>query len=419
MRSHLTAFGLGAGLVLLVAGVVLIAGPRFIEIDGDDSDDDGVSIVNVDDGDSGSFQIKDGKLAVTAKWKGAFAFAGDARSLTSLAHSLEIESREGDERRKAIFENKDGKILVAAVLNDAALAGPEADAQAATLLQTFARASGVNAEERLKALIADGGKSAAIGEITSLAGGHAVGAYVSALSALATLDEQDVKDLSEQIAGLSSDYAKRQALGAMLKHQKIGPGGLQAVLGAAKTIKSDHEVRLIIEALSENAMTSAHAEAVTALLSDIESDHETRLAVEALVDSRSIVGADAARAVEAAISSIDGDYEKRLVVEAARARLGDADMDAAAIKAAGAIKSGHDRRLAIETVAGALSPQSPVWLTLIGLAEGVEGDHERRLAIESLAEHAPRDEATRGALAAAAASIGSDHDRRLAQDALN
>ena len=30
MRSHLTAFGLGAGLVLLAGGVLAVAGPHFI-----------------------------------------------------------------------------------------------------------------------------------------------------------------------------------------------------------------------------------------------------------------------------------------------------------------------------------------------------------------------------------------------------
>lgn len=416
MRSHMTAFGLGAGLVLLAGGVLAIAGPRFIDID---DERDGVSVVNLEDGDSGSFQLKDGKLAVAAKWKGDFEFAGDARSLTSLAKSLEVEVEEGGAVRKAVFENKDGKIVVSAFKNDAALAGADADAEAAALLQTFARSSGVNAGQRLKAIIAEGGKAAAIAEIGALTGGHAAGAYIGALAEIASLDDKDVDGLAERIADLKSDFAKRQALASLLEHQKLGESGLQAVLVAAKTIESDHEVRLIIEALSESAMSGTNAAAATALLADIESDHEIRLAVEALVESKALAGADAARAVAAAAAAIDGDYEKRLVIEAAAERLKDAGMAAATIAAADAIEGAHERRLAIDTIAESLDTDSPHWLALIGLAEGIDGDHERRLAVETLADLAPRNAEIKAALAEAAASIGSDHDRRLAQDALN
>lgn len=417
MRSHLTAFGLGAGLVLLAGGVLAIAGPRFIEINGDDGD--GVRVVNLEDGDSGSFQLKEGKLAVAAKWKGDFLFAGDARSLTSLAESLEVEVKDGDEVRKAVFESQDGKILVTAFKNESALGGAEADAEAAALLQTFARSSSVNADQRLKAIIAQGGKAAAIAEIGALKGGHAASAYIGALSKVATLDDEDVAGLSSGIASLASDYAKRQALASLLEHQKLGEAGLQSVLAAAKTIRSDHEVRLIIEALSEREMTSANASTASALLADIESDHEIRLAVEALIENGSLSGADAARSIAAAVSAIEGDYEKRLVIEAAAARFGDAAIAPAAIAAGDGIKSAHERRLAVENIAENLAVSSPYWTQLIALVKDIDSDHERRLAIESLADHAPDAQDVREALAAAAASIGSDHDRRLAQESLD
>lgn len=415
MRSHLTAFGLGAGLVLLAGGVLAVVGPRFIEIDGDE---DGVSVANLEDGDSGSFQLQDGKRAVAAKWTGDFLFAADARSLTSLSKSLEVEVKEGDLLRKAVFENRDGKVAVSAFKDDTALSGAEADAEAAALLQTFARSSGVNAGQRLKAIIAEGGKAAAVAEIGALTGGHAAGAYIDALAESATLDDDDVEILSRGVAKLTSDYAKRQALAALLENQKLGQAGLQSVLTAARTIESDHEVRLIIEALSESGMSSASAAAATALIADINSDHEIRLAVEALTGSKALDGASAARAVAAAVAAIEGDYEKRLVIEAAATRLGEADMAGAAIGAAGAIKGAHERRLAIETIAENLETGSADWLALIALAAAIDGDHERRLAVEALAGHAPRNSETKAALAAAAASIGSDHDRRLAQDAL-
>lgn len=416
MKSHLTAFGLGAGLVLLAAGVLTVVGPRFIEID---DDDDGVSVVNFDDGDSGSFQLKEGGLALAAKWKGVFEFSADARSLTALDRSLEVEVKDGSVLRRAVFEAADGKVKVSAFENDQPISGAAGDAEAAELLQLFARSSGVNAEQRLKAIIASGGKTAAVTEIGALTSGHAAGAYISALAQLATLDDADIANLSQRVAVQKSDYAKRRALTALLEHQKLSDAGLQEVLAAAKTIGGDHEVRLIVEALAENKMSPVNAAAVTALLADIESDHEVRLAAEALIQGKALKPTDAAQAAATSLAAIEGDYEKRLVIEAAAERLHDDVMAAALIEGADGIRGAHERRLAIEKISENISEASAFWPALIALVKGVDGDHERRLAVEALASHAPKTAELRAVLGEVAASISSDHDRRLAEDALN
>ncbi len=414
MKSHLTAFGLGAGLVLLAAGVLAVVGPRFIDVD-----DDGVSVVNFEDGDSGSFQLKEGGLALAAKWKGAFAFSSDARSLTTLDRSLEVEVKDGDTIRKAVFEKANDKVAVTVSRNDEALSGAAADAEAAELLQLFARSSGVNAEQRLSLIIAAGGKAAAIEEIGELTSGHAAGAYIGSLAEIATLDDADIASLSPQIATQKSDYAKRRALAALLEHQKLSDAGLQQVLAAAKSISSDHEVRLIVEALAENEMSPVNAAAATGLLADIESDHEVRLAAEALIQGGALKPTDAAEAAAAALGAIEGDYEKRLVIEAAAERLDEAAMAAALIAGAGGIKGAHERRLAIEKIGENIGEASSSWPALIALVKGVDGDHERRLSVEALASHAPKTAEARASLIEAVATIGSDHDRRLAEDALN
>lgn len=402
MKSHLTAFGLGAGLVLLAAGVLAIVGPRFIEID---DDDDGVSVVNFDDGDSGSFQLKEGGLALAAKWRGVFEFSGDGLSLTALDRSLEVEVKDGGDVRKAVFENADGKVKVSAFRNDQSLSGAAADAEAAELLQRFARSSGVNAEQRLKAIIGASGKAAAIEEVGALTSGHAASAYIGALAEMATLNDADIARLSPQIAAQKSDYAKRRALAALLERQKLSDAGLQDVLAAAKSISGDHELRLIVEALAENEMSPVSAAAATALLGDIESDHEVRLAAEALIQGGALKPSDAAQAAGAALAAIEGDYEKRLVIEAAAARLDDAGMAAALIAGADGVKGAHERRLAIEKIGENIGEQSPSWPALIALVKGVDGDHERRLAVEALAAHAPKSAEVRAALSEAAAAL--------------
>lgn len=415
MRSHLTAFGIGAGLALLGVGAIVIAGPRFIDVDAEE----GVSISNVSNGSSGSFQISEEGVKFSAKWRGEFAFKPDGRALQRLDESLEIERREGADTARVVYQLSDGAIK-ATVYRDGkeAPTGADADREAGDLLQRFARSSGVQAEERLKAIIAEGGKAAALAEIEALTSGHAVASYIEALAATVRLTDADVALLAGRAAKLESDYSKRVALAALLGGEGLSGAAVADIVKAAETIEGDHELRLIVEALAEKKAASAALAAAPALIARIEGDHETRLAVTALLESEGVAGADAAKALETAVGKLQSDHELRLIVEAATEKVNDPVVAAAAVGAVGAIDSAHDRRLAIEALAEALPEASEQWLALIKLAGAVDGDHDRRLAIETLAEKAPKTDAIAAALKQAAESIGSDHDRRLALEAL-
>lgn len=415
MRSHLTAFGLGAGLALLGVGAVVIAGPQFIDVE----PSEGVSISTVSDGPTGSFQISSDGVKFSAKWRGDFAFKPDGHALQSLDESLEIERREGGKMVRAVFNSGDGAIK-ATLYHDGkeAPAGADADREAADLLQRFARASGVKAEERVKAIIAEGGKAAALAEIEALTSGHAVASYVEALAATVRLTDADASLLAGRAARLDSDYSKRVALTALLGADSLSAAAVADIVKAADTIEGDHELRLIVEALADNKATAAALNAAPALIARIEGDHETRLALTAMLEADKVAAADAAKALDAAVGKLESDHELRLIVEAAAGKAKAPEIAAAAVRAIEAIEGAHDRRLAIESLADELPEASEQWMALIKLASAIDGDHERRLAIETLAERAPKSDAIAAALKEAAQSIGSDHDRRLALEAL-
>jgi len=194
MRSHLTAFGVGAGLSLLVAGVFALIAPK---IAANREDGEGVHVINIGDGDRGSFHLKDEGLDISAEWKGDFALAADGRSLSTLKDRLEITSKQKGVVRTAIFTRKGDAISVTTLLDEREEAqGAASGKEAADLLQRFARSSGVGAEARVKAMMALGGKAAVIDEIGKLEGSHAVGAYVEALASAATLEPADIKSLT-------------------------------------------------------------------------------------------------------------------------------------------------------------------------------------------------------------------------------
>ncbi|HNR78108.1 MAG TPA: hypothetical protein PKM48_13325, partial [Parvularculaceae bacterium] len=139
MRSHLTAFGVGAGLSLFAAGLVALVAPKIAD---SVSDKDGVHVVNFGRGDNGSFHLKENGLNLSVDWKGKFDFAADGRSLSSLRGKVEIVSAEKGDKRKAVFESRGEAVEVRAYRDEKEIgSADEAEAQAADLLQLFARSS--------------------------------------------------------------------------------------------------------------------------------------------------------------------------------------------------------------------------------------------------------------------------------------
>lgn len=415
MRSHLTAFGVGAGLSLLAAGAFALIAPKFIEAD---DDGDGVHIINIGDGENGSFHLKDEGLNVSAEWKGEFSLAADGRSLSALKGSLEVSSKEKGVTRKVVFSGRDGAISAKAFVDDDEEKGADTQRLAGDLLQLFARSSSVGAEDRVKAMMAAGGKAAVLNEITQLVGSHAVGGYVEALAAATPLTHDDIKLLTARVSKIDSDYAKRSAIAALLSTQELDDASVAEIIGVAKTIEGDHELRLIIEELAENPLNDRNFGIASSLIGEIEGDHEIRLAVAAMLENEGQSDANVARVLKIAARAIEGDYELRLAIETAEARLSGTEAGAAALEAIAAIEGGHDKRLAIEEFASALDGSSPHWIPLIESAAAIDGDHDRRLAIETLGGEAPETDEIRAALRKAAETIGSEHERRLALEAL-
>ncbi|MCB2113275.1 MAG: hypothetical protein KDD85_06965 [Parvularculaceae bacterium] len=417
MRSHLTAFGVGAGFSLFVAAIVAIAAPKVSDAV---SEKGGVHIVNIGRGGSGSFHLKEDGLNVSADWKGKFAFAADGRTLSSLKGEVEVVSVEKDAKRKAVFEGGGGDIQISAYAGGEKIdAEDEAAELAGDLLQLFARSSGVNADQRVSAIMAESGKAGVIAEIGDLRSAHAVGAYIEAFAQSAKLDAGEISALIDRIAMLEGDYSKRTAISAILKTQTLGEENEVRIIQAAKTIEGDHELRLMIEDLAEHGVNARSLSIASNLVEGIEGDHEIRLALSAFLENDAIDDVDAASLLDLAATSIDGDYELRLAVEAAGDRVGGETVGAAAIRAIGSIEGAHDRRIAIDDMADRLSADSSNWTALIELAAAIDGDYERRLAIEALSSKAPDRPAYRAALKQAAASISSEHERRLALESLD
>ncbi len=417
MRSHLTAFGIGAGLAIVCAAALGLFAPKFMDKINDD-DADGVHVINIGDDKSGSFHLREDGLNISAEWKGDFVFAADGRSLSSLDNRLEVRAKAADGEQKAVFTKRDGAIAAAYSVDGTPVEGEAGANGAAGLLQLFARTTSVNVDERVKAMLASGGKDRVLAEIGELKGGHALGAYIAALAAGSGLTGDEVKLLAGKVRGVKSDYAKRVALAALLGAPNLDDAATSEILDVAKTIEGDHELRLIVEELAERNLDARNFAVAAALIGDIESDHEVRLAVEALLESEHVDDATAAEALKIAASSIEGDYELRLAVEAAEERLDARAVADAALGAIGSIEGDHERRLAIELIASSLGAESPAWLSLVDLTAGIEDSRERRLAIEAISSAASADEAVRVALRKAASALDDQNERRLALDAV-
>lgn len=405
-----------AGIALCALATAVFAGQStHIE-----EKDDGVSVIHIVNDDNGKFVYRSDAVDLTADWNGVFTFSADGTRIETLDGKLDIEEERDGVRRRATFTG-DGAVRATRFDIDGRRQpdGAASDAAVEALVLSFVRVSGMRADERVAAMLRDGGTASVIEEIDAIGAGHAAQRYVRALAEQADLSDAELRRLAAMIADFDGDHGKRKAIGALLEYQTITPAALEALLTAAEGIEGDHELRKLLEAAVAGDLSAGGSATAFKLLARISGDHEYRKAAEALLDNKTFADSDAARLMELAPKTIGSNHDLRKLLEHASARVEQSPaVAAAAIDAVRAVGSDDDLRKAIEILASALPANSPHWPALIDAAGAIGSDHELRKAVEILHGAAPgRPEAAR-AIRELAHSIGSDHEREAALESI-
>ena len=275
----------------LVVGVILLAAfyaasfndhmdPAHIESDG------GEGVRQIVSGDRGEFSLNQADLKIKASWRGDYELSEDGGDIESLDHKLEISREANGLSERAVFE-RDGDAVERSYYIDGEKQedGDAADDGARNLLVAFLGASGAKAEERVAALLREGGPDAVISELGEIYGDHARERYAAVLTEQTDLTPDQLRALVKALKTIESDHDLRQALGAVMENETIGPDEAPLILEAADRIESDYDLRRLIETVAEKPMRADAIALAISLMERLDSDHDLRRASEAYSSS--------------------------------------------------------------------------------------------------------------------------------------
>lgn len=358
--------------------------------------------------------------ALAATGKGKFSFTAAEDDVATLDGSLEIEEQVDGITRSARFEKGDGRIERRFEVDGE----PSTDAAAnrawlARAIPSLLRATGIDAEVRVRRLIARGGVDAVLDEVDRIAMDSVRSTYLRELTEAGTLDAGRQDRYLAQAAAIDSDYEQRQALEALLEREVVDAGQLRGVHAIAATFESDYERRVLLEAaLPALRKTPRVARSWIDALDGMESSYEHRVALESLVEDVDLDAAGVERLLASA-ARIDSDYERRVILAAAAPQVARTAVSASAFaRATSTMDSDYETREALVALVRAMQPDSGNCRAVIDALAGVDSSYEASLVLTELAARMPKDAALIEAYRAAARRLGG-HERSEAEQALD
>ncbi len=384
MKNLRTLAWLTGAAIIVAAFYAGALRDRTVDIDFDA--DDSRTVAFVREGDQGAFRYRGDALEVEAEWRGDFTLNAEGDDVASLDGKLWIALERDARSEKAIFEPRRDGVRRRYFRDGEEAEGAEAEAGAAAAFATFMRVSGVQADQRVRAILDSAGAGAALAEIAALESDLAVRRYVLALNDLHELSGADIAALSDILRRMENDQDLRLTLSGLLETDGIGAPAVRSLLEAARGMESAHDIRKLIESAAAGPLDDAGMAQVIRLYGRIDGDHDLRKAAEALLESGALTPDQRALALAAAAGRIDGDRDMRVLLETA----------APDLPASGALVD--------------------AWFD--GFA-GIDTSRDQRLALEAIANGAAASPALAAAYRKAAAAIDDRRDREGALDALD
>lgn len=335
-------------------------------------------------GDGGEFSLRDENYALKAQWRGDIELAMSGNEIEAVDNSLTIKLEKDGVEEQVVF-NREGRGLATLYRRDGEdlSATPDAQSHIEEITLEFLRVSGIEAKQRVGALLKQGGADAVIAELDHLRGDPALEAYVDILARRTELSSAQRLALINAARRITSDHELSRALQSLIDHQDLKGKELAAITKAAKAIGNDYDKRNIVTGLAGNTMNDEAADRALDLFEDLGSDHDLRIVAEALLANKGFDADHAARLLYLARDRIDSDHDLRRTLKAAAPRLNHAGL-------------------------------AEAWL---GTWETLESDYEKRVALEEAAAHLSGDAAIAGRFRSAATAIGSSHEREKALEA--
>lgn len=332
--------------------------------------------------DEWMFSSKENGRGLEVRAKGNVEFNDDYSDIKSLAPngSLRVrDSRTSPARRLDIEADSNGNLKRTLFVNDVAQAFDDnARRWMAELMLEMVRQGGFDAERRVARIFANGGAQAVLNEITFIKGDYAQSLYFRHLLKQSSLDAATVQRIVPQIAReLSSDYEKRQALGAVAEQHLRDAGVLQALIAATGTVGSDYERGQLLKVfLQGKELSDSQLQAALQVIAGINSDYEQAQALLRVAQSQKVAPAALPQLFEA-IKSIGSDYEQARVLFAFLKDDSDVAMIKRVIQASTDISSDYEHARVLMRVAALHKDNEEIRKLLVEASRAIGSEYER------------------------------------------
>lgn len=260
---------------------------------------------------------------------------------------------------------------------------------AQTLPDVFRR-TGLDAEARAKRIHARTGLDGLLAETALITSDYARADYIAAAFVLDRPSGAQLERVIGLARAIESDYELRRALSLVLEGAVLDDPARLAILLAANDIGSDYErAELLIDAAARMSFDGAALQAWQKAAGGIGSDYERRRVLESLLDQHATKPAHARIAISMA-ADIDSDYEKRMLLEkAVDAGLGPTITRSEYTRVAATIGSDYERREALLKLIEDGDVDAALALDVLNAARGIGSDYEAKEVLIALARVMP------------------------------
>lgn len=347
---------------------------------------------------------------------GEIVFSTDDRSVASIEAGgrLDLEERSGRrEHRVRFLPGGGGLERLWWVDGERRPWGPEADAWVAAVLPWIFQETTLNAEPRVRRMLAEGGVDRVLDAAATMESAHVARRYIELAVEHGQVDEDQAIRIMRIAGDMDADHHKASLLKAMAEHQGLGTDRLrQPFLDAATSIDADHHVRSVLELLLDQPnLTMDQRDAVLLAATRIEADHHVAAILERVVREGGMSEAGR-RTFMTVLLSIDADHHRRNVIETFldAGRLSPGDL-ATVLELVDEVDADHHRAAVLQRVADGYALEGGEIDAFQRAALGIEADHHLRSVAEMISGRDALSAEQVEMVLVLAGSVGSDHHR--------
>ena len=343
-----------------------------------------------------SISMRDGRDRLTVRSRGKVEFEDDRRVARLEAGArLRIEERlEGTKHRLVVTPNADGSPDYAYRVDGQVRDFDEQAEQwlAGVLLRIF-RSTGIDADRRVQEILAEAGVDGVLEEVSFISSDSVAATYLGELLKLtegsSELSSDDLsRILSRAQDQMDSDYHLSKLLEAVPANRLEEPGVLESFVAAAGVLDSDYHLRQllasVIDTLYEDQQPSTSTlDALLGVARQIESDHESLQLVTRVAEFHQ-PELELPSNLMHLLRSIESDYSLHRAISAFLVPQASSENRRVLYAIAKNIESDHELSELLKNVAAQAQPGQTFETEIFELLEAIESDHALATAAERL-----------------------------------